>query len=1270
VIVSQQASRRRRRVGWWLALATGALVGCASAATFDPEAGLPLIRNFPPEVYRGHSQIFATAGTADGVMYFGTYGAVVSYDGERWRQFELPGTWTRALTVGADGYLYVGGGNVLGRLEPSPEQGELRFVSLAERLPDAQRKFASVWSAVAVGEWVFFAIDGAVLGWRAGAFRVWPFPGQRPAVRAAGSTGFCHVGDQVWQWREEDWRPWARDARLGAARRITILPADRGWRIACDNGVMLAVADDGTMAGWPTPAAEFLQRVGVRNGLRLADGSYVFSTAGEGLVQLAADGTPVRRLTAASGLANAATYGLGLDRDQNLWVETANGLSVFDPLAPWSVFDSRNGRPDAIGGEPIRVGRDLVLSVSDVAPHRLVPAPDGLGSARLAPLNKQSAGRYSMGVIMHGGLLHGTERGVVRLDGEPRLIHPTSGQVEEILPLQSLPEVLVVGMLRGVELVRVTPRFGAERIARVPDFELEATNLVEIGERTVWVATTSSAVLRLQLDARGAIARQTLFAATSGLPAGIGWVKLHAAGPDLLACVRSGVFRFDPTTEKFRPDPRFARHFPAGINTLPVDSDDHGRFWFQMRKGAGSFELGCLDTRGGKEPTWEPLAPPLNAALGFGGARSIRYLPEAGGEILWVSGTRSAVRVELDRAAVTRSPPGVLIAGIEQGARRWWPRSEPLRLPFRREPLRLVFGSASAATEPVSYEARLLGYDDDWTPVLAPEVAYTNLFGGPFTLEVRARDALGRVGEVARTTFSIAPPWHRSAEAYVLYGLAAGGAMFGFLRWRLGRAERERRRLAALVAARTAELATARDQAEAANRAKSAFLAAMSHELRTPLNGVIGYAQVLQADRRLAPDQQERVRIVQSSGEHLLRMINDVLDLAKIEAGKFTVRPAPFSLRDLVRDIAAAHTPAAGAKHLAFQVELAPELPAWVEGDAQKVRQILDNLIGNAVKFTAAGSVTLRVRAVAGSESAAVVEFSVADTGAGISAADQARLFHAFEQANDARPEAPGTGLGLAIVRALVERLCGRLTLASELGAGSTFTVTLPLPAAAAAAPADPAGRRMVGYDGERRRVLVVDDHDINRRLLVDLLTPLGFECSDFSSPAAALARLAEGSEPWPDLAIIDVRMAGLDGLELTRALRALPRGPQLKVLLTSASVLSFDVADGRRAGADDFIAKPFQSADLLDQLGRLLALQWRRADLPLSSPATGPMAETGALPEAARAALREHLANGDLEALRTELERLRSRHAAPALEALDAAAARYDLPLLRALLG
>jgi len=1270
--------------------AGGLRVAAADSVAFDPVAGLPVVQNYLPDVYQAHAQIFASTQAPDGVLYFGTFGNVLSFDGERWRKFPVPGAWIRALTVGSDGLVYVGGNGVLGRLEPAPQSGLLRFVSLAEKLPPPHATFSTVWSTASQGAVVYFAIDGAVLEWADGAFHASPFPDQRPALRPAGGQLFCHVGDTLLLRHDRAWVPRVRDTRLNEARRLTVLPDGTGdLIIGGDSGkIYRLAAGSSQLTDWPA-ATQLLQPVGLRNGVRLPDGRLVLSTGGEGLLMVAPDGSPLLHLTRETGLAQTSTYGLTLARDGTLWIETANGLSHFDPHTSWGVFDQRNGRPAGIGGEPLPTAQGTLFQFSDVGAFALRPAADGRDHARMQSVPGTPA-RIGNLVEFQDAVLTGNEQGLLRLRPTPQPLYKSNGQIEDLLLLP--PDRIALGLIRGLEVVRVAPDFAVTPLGRVPAFDAEVTNIELAADGTLWVGTVAGYALRVQPPTDGDWSHATLtrFDASRGLPAGGVWVKTIRAGADMLVCTQRGVYLLNRATDRLEPHPGFTAQIFAGVNNLPGITDQKGRFWFQISLPGGGFQPGCLDLRGAT-PQWTPFPPAIAETLGYGGSRVIAYDASAGRELLWLSGTRNTIRYDLSRPSPPPTPPTALITEVAQGTQHWAAGTTPTRLAFSREPLRLQMASPAAANGRVVYESRLVGYQPTWSVAEGAVAVFTNLSGGPFRFEVRARDASGVTGPVAHYTFSVTPPWHRSPAAYTGYILAAIGSMVGFVRWRLGHARREQRRLEALVATRTTELAAARDQALDANRAKSAFLASMSHELRTPLNGVIGYAQVLQGDVRLLPDQQERLRIVRSSGEHLLRMINDVLDLAKIEAGKLELRLAPLALDDLLRDIAAAHAPAAAAKRLAFTLDAAADLPAWVEGDAQKLRQVLDNLVGNAIKFTARGSVKLRVAVSSFPLSASHSQFvfSITDTGPGIAAADQAKLFQPFEQAHATRGNVPGTGLGLAISRALVERMGGTLTLAPTVGTGSTFSFSLSLPVAVAALTAPTPSFHVTGYEGPPRHVLIVDDHPVNRSLLVDLLQPLGFICHAHEDGASALTvLLTDGRAPWPDLAILDVRMEGIDGLELTRRLRTLAGQRPLRVLLTSASVLTFDPADGRAAGCDDFLPKPFRTADLIEKIGLLLALKWHPTppvdcnligyNVPASHSGTDAQCNpigynvTGIrIPEERRAALGDALALGDI----AEVRRLISEGRAldPAAEmtwrSLDEAAAGFQLSRLRQLL-
>ena len=386
------------------------------------------------------------------------------------------------------------------------------------------------------------------------------------------------------------------------------------------------------------------------------------------------------------------------------------------------------------------------------------------------------------------------------------------------------------------------------------------------------------------------------------------------------------------------------------------------------------------------------------------------------------------------------------------------------------------------------------------------------------------------------------------------------------------------------------ELRQARQAADAANLAKSEFLSNMSHELRTPLNGVLGYTQILQRDSSVTPAHRESLDAIETCGQHLLTLINDVLDLSKIEAGRLEVNQAPCDLHRLIKNIFEIVSPRAKSKGLTFSTEIAPEVPKGILTDPTKLKQVLVNLAGNAVKFTDEGSVTLRVRKLSDTG----LQLEVEDTGMGMTPEELEEVFDPFKQAEGGQ-KSGGTGLGLPISKRLVEALGGKLEVESQPGQGSRSIITHPL----VEVPEQVLSklvketltdqRSLVLAPGQDVTVLVADDNRENRDVLVKLLAGAGFDAREARDGKEAIGKLREYDIP---VALIDIRMPVMNGLEAAREIRKDPTLKDKVLIAVSASLLS-NQERAREAGFDDFIGKPIRASELFDKIKNHLKVRY-----------------------------------------------------------------------------
>ncbi len=383
-------------------------------------------------------------------------------------------------------------------------------------------------------------------------------------------------------------------------------------------------------------------------------------------------------------------------------------------------------------------------------------------------------------------------------------------------------------------------------------------------------------------------------------------------------------------------------------------------------------------------------------------------------------------------------------------------------------------------------------------------------------------------------------------------------------------------------------LLQAKEQAEIANKAKGTFLTNVSHELRTPLNVIVGYAQMLKRTLELPERQRKGVSAIQQSGQQLLALISDILDLSKVDAGKVILEPRPVQLPRFLKDIIDMVSVRAAQKGLALFYTPDPELPNAVLVDDKRLRQVLLNLLSNAIKFTDNGSVGLMVNAVAATPGHTDLYFEVTDSGVGMSEDELKIAFKSFEQVGDLDRRVGGSGLGLDISQQLVGLMHGKIQASSTPGVGSRFRFTITVPLYTGEVSTPPEVAMPTGYVGPRRRVLVVDDVFENRELLLEFLDSLGFDVSEASESNSALSLV----DAWaPDLVILDYLLPGMRGDELAQSIRT--NRDSLPIIMASASATPDTHQSAMRAGVNYFLSKPVDQVELVQRIGELLHLQW-----------------------------------------------------------------------------
>ncbi len=1148
--------------------------------------GLPPIVNYVPDTTGVASRVITMGALPDGFIVLTADAAIVS-NGLRWGQ--LAGLrQVSDFVVTPGGRVFVSGLDGVHELRPG---GDGLYTIERVLSPDVLPAGARLLRHLAFARDTIFALEGKhMLVGR---------PGQDPRM-----VEFAHWGNEVFaigddvfligatgsilsRWDWDTGTAVGAESLLDGARHewvVKVVPRRRGgvWMLSEAGSIF---GFDGK-ASWVWSGDAGRRQAGfiVSDLADLDDDALAVGTVDQGLLFYAPDGTLRKRLQQNDGLGGAGVEALGTDAQGGLWADARPGLLRIAQSLDFLAFDDRHGLAGRVSAVAMHEGRIYAGTTAGLhVAHPEAATPDRL-------FRRVSEPRAVRNLVPAGSdlLTMGAQWRVLHRDGRESLILAIEGTA--LIQPSQFPDLAYASNYEGVYWA--VRSGGIWTVGgRVPGIDRLAFSLCEGGDGAIWAALGHGAVARIQPSMTGGEAR--MFGAADGVPQR--WLQFGVLHGEVYLSGEPCV-RWDPGAGRFVNAPEIA-YYVGG----PPFGFEH--VFGRSRRDAwvgSNVNLGNLMPR--------PVDYVLGQISVYANGRDFRAsaLAYESEDVAWIGSRLGLMRAS--RPRVERPPPAevprlVRIVDLSTGRDVPFPDHEgaTLDLSSSQRSLRFEMALADFAAPHLNqYQFFLTGFDPDWPGWSGSNFReLTNLPWGEYGLVMQAMNPAGQLTRTNSLRLRIATPFYATPVALVGYLLTLVLLVLVIGSWRSAKLRRQNAELKAAVDERTQEVVKQADeleqkneeleaslqnsqvlaqQARAAAEAKSRFLANMSHEIRTPMNGVIGMCSLL-ADTPLSDEQQDFVRTIRHSGESLLTIINDVLDLSKAEAGRMELERIPFDAGEVLEEVLDLLAHQAHIKGLELCAIIDPGLRTRRIGDPTRLRQVLVNLAGNAIKFTSVGEVVLEASAAGPDAADERVTFRVRDTGIGVAPEKQALLFQPFSQVDAATTrQFGGTGLGLAISREIIDRMGGSIDCESVPGRGTTFRVEAALPFA----PDEP--QKMPDLSGlSGHHVLVVDDNETCRTTLAGLVRAAGMHAETAGDRESCLALLETGRAFH--FVLIEMQLAGGQGLELAAEIRR-RRGTEPRIVL-----MTTPGSQGRSSGdsprIDGFLGKPVHRRQLLDCLLR-----------------------------------------------------------------------------------